>query len=267
MKTILIVEDDEKVTQTLRIRLKSAGYDVVNAPNGIKGLQLAQKAKPDLAILDFWMPMGSGPSMAYRLRELCPGLPFIFLTGDDSEKVRQTSSKLGAAAFFQKPYNIQELLAAIARATFMPAAPLSKPTPAREQAANGNTHPKRLLIIEDDQKISKALALRVKAAGYEVSLACDAVMGVNSAMKHKPDLVLLDISMPGGNGFAVAERIQTLAPTFTPIIFLTASKRNDFREKARELGAAGYFEKPYDSRLLLATIYDVLSGNIIENGS
>ena len=117
---------------------------------------------------------------------------------------------------------------------------------------------RKILVIEDDRKIALALALRLKASGYEASIAHDAITGVNVAIKLRPDLVLLDISMPAGNGFVVAERIQTLIPTATPIIFLTASKQPGFREKATELGAVGYFEKPYDADALLACIKETL---------
>jgi len=117
---------------------------------------------------------------------------------------------------------------------------------------------KRVLIVEDDSRIAAALALRLKHAHYEVLLAQDALAGVGSAVKLRPDLVLLDISMPAGNGFMVAERIQSLLPTAIPIIFLTASKKAAFREEAAKLGAVGYFEKPYNSEALLATVNRVL---------
>jgi DNA-binding response OmpR family regulator len=117
---------------------------------------------------------------------------------------------------------------------------------------------KKILVIEDDRKIALALATRLKAAGYDTSLAYDAVTGVSSAMKLKPDLVLLDISMPAGDGFGVAKRIQTLVPSLTPIIFITASKQPDLRKKAQELGAAGFFEKPYDSEELINSIQQAL---------
>jgi CheY-like chemotaxis protein len=76
---------------------------------------------------------------------------------------------------------------------------------------------------------------------------------------NPPALVLLDISMPAGDGFSVAEQIQTLIPTPTPIIFLTASKKPDFREKAKKLGAAGYFEKPYEAEELFGAIQQALA--------
>ena len=104
-----------------------------------------------------------------------------------------------------------------------------------------------------------ALALRLKAAGYEATTTYDALTGLNAAVSNPPALVLLDISMPAGNGFSVAEQIQTLIPTPTPIIFLTASKKPDFREKAKKLGAAGYFEKPYEAEELFGAIRQALA--------
>jgi CheY-like chemotaxis protein len=69
----------------------------------------------------------------------------------------------------------------------------------------------------------------------------------------------LDICLPVGNGFTVAEEIQTLVRTPIPIIFITASKQPGFRQKASELGAAGYFEKPYEAEELLAAIQNALN--------
>src|ERR1017187_5743759 len=102
---------------------------------------------------------------------------------------------------------------------------------------------KTILIIEDDRKIALALTLRIKSAGYAATTVYDALSGVNAVVKNPPDLVLLDICLPVGNGFTVAEEIHTLVRTPIPIIFITASKQPGFRQRANELGAAGYFEK------------------------
>src|SRR5439155_12923810 len=104
------------------------------------------------------------------------------------------------------------------------------------------------------ENIAKSLSVRLRAAGYETTLASDGLSAVHCAVRHTPDLVLLDISLPAGDGFTVAERIQTNIPTPISIIFLTASKRPEFRQRARELGAVGFFEKPFETGELLATI-------------
>jgi CheY-like chemotaxis protein len=131
---------------------------------------------------------------------------------------------------------------------------------------NNERHMKKILIVEDDQNIAKALSVRLKSARYEVTVAPDAVLGIISAVKTQPDLVLLDISLPAGTGFTVADRIQELLPTATPFIFLTASKQPGLREKAKDVGAAGFFEKPYDAEELLAAIEGAF-GNVPAPGS
>src|SRR5215468_1795747 len=104
---------------------------------------------------------------------------------------------------------------------------------------------KRILIIEDDEKIAFALSVRLQAHGYPTWIARDGALGLGMAVRNRPDLVLMDISLPIGNGFAIAERIRSYIPP-TPIIFLTASKSPEFRERAQKLGAAAFFEKPYE---------------------
>ena len=117
----------------------------------------------------------------------------------------------------------------------------------------------KILVVEDDKKIALALAIRLRTAGYEVIAAPDAVLAMSMALKHRPSLLLLDILIPGGNGFQVAEWLQSLdAMIGVPYIFITASKVPGLRERAGSLGAVGFFEKPYDVGELLATIREAL---------
>jgi DNA-binding response OmpR family regulator len=118
----------------------------------------------------------------------------------------------------------------------------------------------KILVVEDDKKIALALSVRLKSKGHEVLIAQDALGGLNLASQKKPDLVLLDIGMPAGGGFGLAEKMQNLSATIgIPFIFLTASKDTEYRARAMQLGAAAYFEKPYDSEELLSTIDKVLA--------
>ena len=118
---------------------------------------------------------------------------------------------------------------------------------------------KKILIVEDDRKIAVAVAVRLKANGYETLTAYDAIAGVSTAVQQRPDLVLLDISMPAGSGFVVAERLQSLPRTAgTPMIFMTASKNPQFKNKAEELGAVAFFEKPFEADQMIAAIKQAL---------
>ena len=117
---------------------------------------------------------------------------------------------------------------------------------------------KKILVVEDDAKITAALRIRLEAGGYEVVTAGDGFSGLKMTMTHKPQLILLDIMMPVGMGFSVAERLKDLGLGDIPIIFITASKRSGLRKTAQRLGAAGFFEKPYDAEELLAAVHLIL---------
>ena len=117
---------------------------------------------------------------------------------------------------------------------------------------------KKILVVEDDSKIATALSLRLKSVGYEVVTASDGFTGLKMTMTHRPSLILLDIMMPVGMGFSVAERLRDIGLSEIPIIFITASKRAGLRKTAQQLGAAGFFEKPYDAEELLAAISLIL---------
>ena len=110
------------------------------------------------------------------------------------------------------------------------------------------------MIAEDDKHIAAALEIRLKAAGYEVQMVPDGFRCYSRAVTQHPDLILMDIFMPIGSGLEVAQELERASLTDIPIIFMTASKEKNLREKAKKLGAVGFFEKPFDPERLLAAI-------------
>jgi len=117
MKKILIVEDDTKIAAALAIRLSAAGYDVLAAADGLEGMQAAVKDRPDLLLMDIWMPIGLGFSVVQRLKAIGLGdIPVIFITASRLKGLREAAQQMGAVAFFEKPYDPEKLLAAVAEA-------------------------------------------------------------------------------------------------------------------------------------------------------
>jgi DNA-binding response OmpR family regulator len=260
MKTILIVEDDQKIALALQVRLKANRYAVSIASDAIVGASLGRAVKPDLILLDVSIPGGNGFELAETFHHMLEtkGTPIIFITASKSPELLQKVMDLGAIGLFEKPFDTEKLLYSIERELNRAGSVDARKSVAVASPKN-HQGPKQVLIIEDDEKIAMALALRLKAAGYKTTTAYDALTGLNAAVSNPPALVLLDISMPAGNGFSVAEQIQTLIPTPTPIIFLTASKKPDFREKAKKMGAAAYFEKPFEAEELVGAIRRALA--------
>ncbi len=117
---------------------------------------------------------------------------------------------------------------------------------------------KKILIIDDDKKSVAALAIRLRAAGHQVLQAFDGFDGLQLAVQSRPDLIVLDIWMPGGVGVLIAQRLKHLGLAHVPVIFLTASKRNDLWEIAQEVDPAGFFEKPYDAKHVVEAINLIL---------
>jgi CheY-like chemotaxis protein len=126
---------------------------------------------------------------------------------------------------------------------------------------------KTILIVEDDVKTARALAIRLEAAGYEVLTAPDGVQGVGRALDHHPDLIITDIWLPVGIGFSVAQRLQRAGLGNIPVLFITASKLPGLKEAALRLGAAAYFEKPYDPEALLQAIARALDPTADDPGA
>jgi len=127
---------------------------------------------------------------------------------------------------------------------------------------------KKILVVDDDTKIAKALAIRLEAAGYEPLTAITGLEAVNLTLHQKPDLIIMDIWMPVGIGFSVAQRLRTLGLGTIPIIFMTASKLRGLRHAATKLGAAGFFEKPYEPEELLEAVSQALAaGGTSDRGS
>jgi DNA-binding response OmpR family regulator len=122
---------------------------------------------------------------------------------------------------------------------------------------------KRILIVDDERDIVKALTIRLNRAGYEVVTAFDGAQGIFMAHKERPDLILLDIRMPAGNGFSVAEKLkQSMDAPAIPVIFLTGSPEKDAEKKAMDLGARFYIKKPYDPEELLDAIERALEKDL-----
>jgi DNA-binding response OmpR family regulator len=122
----------------------------------------------------------------------------------------------------------------------------------------GKKDKNKILLVDYEEDVAKALQARLRANGYDVVLACDCVQGLTTAQKERPDLIILDIMIPGGGGFAVAERLKLSADTRAiPVIFLTGIAGEENR--AYRAGACSYLMKPYDPEELLGVIRRTLN--------
>jgi CheY-like chemotaxis protein len=133
---------------------------------------------------------------------------------------------------------------------------------------------KKILIVDDNPVIITTLSMKLKAAGYDVVTATDGSEAVSSVRKEKPHLILLDLSFPpdvahgGGvpwDGFRIIEWYRRMEEAKDiPVIVITGSEAEKYRERALASGAIGFFQKPVDNEELLNIIKNTISAGIPE---
>jgi CheY-like chemotaxis protein len=118
---------------------------------------------------------------------------------------------------------------------------------------------KRILIVDDDPDIRQGMHVRLQANHYETLFAADAFSGVAEARKHRPDLIILDLGLPAGDGFTVMERLKKV-PFLAVIPIIVVSARNGLgnQKRAFDAGARAFLQKPVADAEFLAVIRQAL---------
>jgi len=120
----------------------------------------------------------------------------------------------------------------------------------------------KILIVDDDPDLRRGLNLRLRANQFETVYATDGFTAMAMAQKERPDLIILDIGLPAGDGFVVLDRLQQAATLSTiPVIVLTARDPQSNRERILKAGATAFFQKPADNTELLDAIHSALGSS------
>ena len=118
----------------------------------------------------------------------------------------------------------------------------------------------KILIIDDDNDMRRALHIRLRSHGYETVFAGDGLSAMNTALKESPDLILLDLGLPAGDGFVVMDRLQkNTRLSCIPVIVLTARECRGNQEKSMAAGCFAFFQKPADNGELMNAVEKALN--------
>jgi DNA-binding response OmpR family regulator len=123
---------------------------------------------------------------------------------------------------------------------------------------------KKILVVEDDADVRLGYHVLLKANHYDSFFAVDALSAVGEARKHQPDLIILDLGLPAGDGFVVMDRLKantTLA--MVPVIVVSARDVRANRDRALKAGAKAFFQKPWNDDELLASISGLLGEPVL----
>ena len=120
---------------------------------------------------------------------------------------------------------------------------------------------KRILIADDDESFLRGLAIRLRTHNFEVITAKSGCEALKKATRHRPDVIITDINMPGGDGFTIQERLGNLSWDPPPIIYVTGEKSGRMETRLWQNDARDVLYKPLDTQELLLTVNDMLAAS------
>ncbi|MEJ2207734.1 MAG: response regulator, partial [Anaerolineae bacterium] len=251
---ILVVEDDRDLALQVRRQLESDGYQVLLAGSGEDALWLAREEQPQLITLDIMLPDLDGFAVLERLRAhpITAPIPVVVVSvltkaGLADESSLADSEKfysLGAVDYVVKPFEEEKLLRAVRQAL--------SGLDLGQGAATA-----KVLVVDDDPDILALLDEALTFHGYQVLRAANGHQALERVAEDRPDLLLLDIKMPGMDGYEVIRRLKADVETSAiPIIVITASPVDKERDRVRVLGmgASQYVTKPLSIENLIDEI-------------
>jgi CheY-like chemotaxis protein len=281
--SILVVEDEPNSREMVTQFLLNRGYHVRSAPDGAEALFMVQEQAPHLIVLDLYMPGMNGIEVIKTLKRRDFRGSIIVLTGSQDEKLLEQALELGSVDVLGKPVDLDRLMLAIdvglllsgsptpmsssratpagqakpvAASTTAPDATRARQAPVEPQETRPGRSRPEILVVEDEPDASRLLRDYLLLQGYAVKFAATGAEALSLLQKRTPDVLIMDLSMPGVNGVEMLRRLQTSRPNGLPfgVIIQTGSAGDALLDQARALGHFEILHKPVDFKQLDAAI-------------
>lgn len=237
-KKILIIEDEKALLDVLSKKIKGEGFDVITAKDGQDGLEKIKKDKPDLIVLDMMLPKIDGFGVLEKIKKDKVNIPVVIVSNSGQPVDIDRALKLGASDYLIKTeLEPADVIEKIHRCLII-----------KQTKESDKSKSKNILIIEDDRFLRDLCIKRFSELGYKMDFAGEGVEGLEKIIKNKPDLVLLDIIIPGIEGWEILERVRSHKDkdiAKIPVVVLSNLGQEADTEKAMQLGANEYLIKAH----------------------
>lgn len=238
---ILLVEDDPEQAMNLQLQLGHFGYSVKVLHDTTMLNAAIAETVPDVIIMDVVFPEGhlAGPLTITGLSdEIKARIPVIFISSRGDIVSRLSAVRAGAAAYFTKPVDIGVLIDNLDKLSTS-----TKPDGAK------------ILIVDDSASLSSYYAMTLQSAGMETAVVTDPLKVLDVMSEFTPELILVDMYMPGCNGLELAKIIrQQESYVSTPIVFLSAETDVEKHLEAMQFGADDFLTKPIQPAHLISSV-------------
>ena len=255
---ILIVDDDPLNVKLTAAKLPGDSYETLRAYNGQEALEKTDKYSPDIILLDIMMPGLDGYAVTRKLKNNpdTRDIPVILITALDGTDDKVKGLEAGADEFLNKPVNTAELTARVRSFLRLKQYQdqLKVRTPSKQLFSSPEEEKKyiqstfdsqSILLVEDNDKDVRLIQGYLNGEGYKLSLARDGEETLSRILGEKVDLLLLDILLPGIDGFEVCRRLKEMEQTRDiQIVVITCLQDLESKIKGLELGVDDFLVKP-----------------------
>jgi DNA-binding response OmpR family regulator len=257
---LLCIDDDPHYATLLKPRLELLGIDVVWASDVEAGLQAGNFEKAIAILIDYQLPIGRADDILRQLdvNPTTKDIPVIVIGGRNDRALPQKLSGLGVACFLTKPLNFEELVWELNSHIVSPLTSHKmasstlgtrgdrKAHPASPTRASSNpSKVPTVLCIDDDPDVSCAVEIYMRRYYVKVVRAFHGMHGLAEAIRTRPDVIVMDLSMPNGDGKAILEILRRNRTTeATPVIIMSGINDRGLIRKVTALGANRFIHKP-----------------------
>jgi len=256
MATILVVDDERLICDLLQLVLSRQGHEVLLASNDREALDLFAKRRPRLTIMDICMSGSGGIELLKQIHVKDPLAAVMILTRTVAETLKRQALDWGVTEFLSKGLSLDELMAAVDRAIkHQASATPPSPPPLPRSGGGGQVGVQEqasILVVDDDPVVSDLLTDFLTQRGYRVRKAHDGPEALSSVQQAAPQLIVLDIYLPGMSGVAVLQELRARRYA-GGVIVLSGSTEEKLLGAMLKMGAVELMPKPFDlERLALA---------------
>lgn len=227
---VLLVDDEQEFAESLSERLELRDVKAQVAFDGEQALEAMEEDEADVMVLDLRMPGIDGIEVLRRVKQDHPDVSVVILTGHGTDKDEQEALRLGASAYLKKPVDVDQLLGALHQEKL------------------------KVLLVDDEQEFVESLSERLSLRNLTAGVALDGEQALEAVKQDEPDVMVLDLRMPGIDGIEVLRQVRKDHPGVA-VVVLTGHGTEEDEKEAIRLGASAYLKKPVDVDQLVGVLH------------